>query len=252
MSQVKNKKTLFLKKILNTFFSPKIHGLISKTSFDVNQNPSRLKLFYYQITSRLWFFPSMYTSKFWIGAEKEGDRGYTTFMKIDDKALFLIENLKKLIDRKDMSILDIGCNVGRFLNVLAEDGCHNLTGIDINELAINDSYSVYPKLTNNAKMYSTTIQSFLSSSKDNSFDIIYTYGATVELIHPTYPLIKNLARVSKKYICFFISESQAYVRFWEYEFKKNGFELLLKEPYCYKNLSDDCDQILYIFRKNNI
>jgi len=171
MSQIKNKKILFLKKILNTFFSPKVHGLVFKTSFNVNQSPSRLKLLYYQITSRLWFFPSMYTSKFWVGAEKEGDRGYTTFMKIDDKALFLTENLKRLIERKDVPILDIGCNVGRFLNVLAEDGCCNLTGIDINELAINDSYSVYPKLVNNAKMYSTTIQSFLSSSKDNSYFI---------------------------------------------------------------------------------
>jgi SAM-dependent methyltransferase len=249
MNRVKNERIVFFKKVLNTFFSPKIHGLISNKSFNVNQDPSRLRLFYYQITSRLWFFPSMYTSNFWVGAKKEGDRGYTTFMKIDDKALFLIEHLRGLVERKDMSILDIGCNVGRFLNVLAKDGCCNLTGIDINELAIKDSYSTYPALVNNAKMYSTTMQSFLSSSNDGSFDIIYTYGATVELIHPTFPLVKNIARVSKKYVCFFISESQAYVRFWEYEFKKNGFELLLKELYCHRNLSNDCDQVLYIFRK---
>ena len=249
MNEVKNKKTLFLKKILNTFFSPKIHGLISKTSFDVDQNPSKLKLFYYQITSRLWFFPSMYTSKFWIGAEKEGDRGYTTFMKIDDMALFLVENLQRLIDDKSMPILDIGCNIGRFLNILAKKGCNNLTGIDINQLAINDSYSVYPDLVGNAEMKCDTIQNFLSNARDNEFDLIYTLGATVELVHPTFPLVKNLARVSSKYVCLFINDNQAYVRFWEIEFKRNSFELMLKAPYCYRNHLGSCDLVLYIFRK---
>ena len=249
MNEVKNKKTLFLKKILNTFFSPKIQGLFSKTSFDVDQNPSKLKLFYYQITSRLWFFPSMYTSKFWVGAAKEGDRGYTTFMKIDDMALFLVENLQILIDDKSMPILDIGCNIGRFLNILAKKGCNNLTGIDINQLAINDSYSAYPDLVGNAEMKCDTIQNFLSNARDNEFDLIYTLGATVELVHPTFPLVKNLARVSSKYVCLFINDDQAYVRFWEIEFKRNSFELMLKAPYCYRNHLGSCDTVLYIFRK---
>ena len=249
MSQVKNNKTLFLKRILNTFFSPKIYGLISQKSFDVDQNPSKLKLFYYQITSRLWFFPSMYTAKFWKGATKEGDRGYTTFMKIDDIALFLVENLERLIDDKNMPILDIGCNIGRFLNILAKKGCNNLTGIDINQLAINDSYSVYPDLVGNAEMKCDTIQNFLSNARDNEFDLIYTLGATVELVHPTFPLVKNLARVSSKYVCLCINENISYARFWEIEFKRNSFELMLKTPYCFRNHLGNCDLVLYIFRK---
>ncbi len=252
MNKEKNKKILFMKRILNTFFSPKIHGHFKNgKGFEVDTKPSRLRLIYHKIASRIWFFPSMYLSKFWVGAEKDGDRGYTTFMEIDDKALFLIENLQGLIDKKNMPILDIGCNVGRFLNVLAKDGCTNLTGIDINKLAINDSYNVYPELVDKADMQCTTIQEFLSSSKDNAFNLIYTYGATVELVHPTFPLVKHLARVSKRYVCLFISENQSYVRFWEIEFKRQRFELLIKAPYCYRNHSGNCDQVLYIFRKSS-
>lgn len=246
----KTKKILFLKRIVNTFLSPKIHGSFNKRkAFLVNAEPTKFALLYHKITSRLWFFPSMYLSKFWVGAKKDGDRGYTTFMDIDDKALFLIENLKRLINKKNMPILDIGCNVGRFLNVLAVDGCTNLTGIDINELAINDSYNVYPELEEKAKMKCDTIQGFLSNADDNEFDLIYSYGATVELVHPTFPLVRNLARVSNKYVCLFISENQSYVRFWEVEFKRNNLELILKAPYTYRNHSGNSDQVLYIFRK---
>lgn len=244
------KKILIIKKFVNTFLSPKVHGSINKKkAFLVNAKPTKLKLLYYRITSRLWFFPSMYSSKFWVSAKKGGDRGYTTFMDIDDKALFLIENLRLLIYKKDIPILDIGCNVGRFLNVLAQDGCTNLTGIDINELAINDSFNIYPELEGNANMKCDTIQGFLSNSDDNEFDLIYSYGATVELVHPTFPLVKNLARVSNRFVCLFISEEQAYPRFWEIEFKRNNFELVLKAPYIYRNHSGNSDQVLYIFRK---
>lgn len=248
----KLKKKLFFKRVVNTFLSPKIHGVFnSKKAFLVNPEPNKLTLIFHKITSRLWFFPSMYLSKFWVGAKKEGDRGYTTFMAIDDKALFLLENLQKLIENKNISILDIGCNVGRFLNYLAKDGCTNLTGIDINQLAIEDSYEVYPELVGKASMQCDTIQNFLSNAKDNEFDLIYTYGATVELVHPTFPLVRNLARVTSKFVCMFISENQSYVRFWEIEFKRHNLELLLKAPYSYRNLSGNSDQVLYIFRKND-
>ena len=173
----KTKKIIFLKRIVNTFLSPKIHGRFNKKkAFLINNTElTNVELLYHKITHRLWFFPSMYTARFWVGAKQDGDRGYTTFMKIDDRALFLIENLQRLIDDKNMPILDIGCNIGRFLNILAKKGCNNLTGIDINQLAINDSYSVYPDLVGNAEMKCDTIQNFLSNAKDNEFDLIYTY-----------------------------------------------------------------------------
>ena len=249
----KTKKLIFLKRIVNTFLSPKIHGRFNKRkAFLINTDNTeltKLELLYHKITHRLWFFPSMYTAKFWVDTKKDGDRGYTTFMKIDDKALFLVENLQRLIDDKNMPILDIGCNIGRFINILAKNGCNNLTGIDINQLAINDSYSAYPDLVGNAEMKCDTIQNFLSNAKDDEFDLIYTYGATVELVHPTFPLVKHLARASSKYVCLFINNNASYVRFWEYEFEKQGLELLLKAPYSYRNHSSNSDQVLYIFRK---
>lgn len=247
-------KFLFFKRIVNTFFSPKIHGRFNKgNAFKGNigkKKLNKIELFFHKITHRLWFFPSMYSAKFWVDFKKDGDRGYTTFMKIDDKALFLIENLKKLISNKNIPILDIGCNVGRFLNVLAKDGCTNLTGIDINQLAINDSYSVYPDLVDKAEMKCDTIQNFLVNAKDNEFELIYTMGATVELVHPTFPLVKKLTMVTSKYVCLLVNETELYARFWEIEFRRNGCKLLLKEPFSHFEQTGEIKEVLYVFEKN--
>tara|TARA_X000000368_G_scaffold213369_1_gene168571 strand:- start:224 stop:1018 length:795 start_codon:yes stop_codon:yes gene_type:complete len=250
---LQTRKLIFLKKVVNTFLSPKIHGSFNKKNAFVanhdNTKPSKLVSFYHKLTHRLWFIPSMYSAKFWVDIKKDGKRGYTTFMKIDEKALFLIENLRKLINDKNMPILDVGCNIGRFLNVLAKDGCNNLTGIDINQIAINDSYSVYPALVDNAEMKCDTIQNFLSNAKENEFDLIYTMGATVEHVHPTFPLVKKLAKVSGKYVCLLINERELYVRFWEIEFRRNNFKLLLKAPFSYFDPTDEIKEVLYIFKK---
>ena len=94
-----------MKKVVNTFLSPKIHGSFNKKNAFVanhdNTKPSKLVSFYHKLTHRLWFIPSMYSAKFWVDIKKDGKRGYTTFMKIDEKALFLIENLRKLINDKN-------------------------------------------------------------------------------------------------------------------------------------------------------
>ena len=247
-------KFLFFKRIVNTFFSPKIHGRFNKgNAFKGNigkKKLNKIELFFHKITHRLWFFPSMYSAKFWVDFKKDGDRGYTTFMKIDDKALFLIENLKKLISNKNIPILDIGCNVGRFLNVLAKDGCTNLTGIDINQLAIDDSYSVYPDLVGKAEMKCDTIQNFLVNAKDNEFELIYTMGATVELVHPTFPLVKKLTMATSKYVCLLVNETELYARFWEIEFRRNGCKLLLKEPFSHFEQTGEIKEVLYVFEKN--
>ena len=63
-------KFLFFKRIVNTFFSPKIHGRFNKgNAFKGNigkKKLNKIELFFHKITHRLWFFPSMYSAKFWV------------------------------------------------------------------------------------------------------------------------------------------------------------------------------------------
>ena len=62
--------------------------------------------------------------------------------------------------------------------------------------------------------------------KKKTFDIVYTMGATIELVKPTFPLAKELSRVTTKYLILLIDENgHSYPRFWRLEFKNNGFSL---------------------------
>ena len=62
--------------------------------------------------------------------------------------------------------------------------------------------------------------------KQKNFDIVYTHGATIELLKPTFPLASELSRVTKKYLILLIQENgHQYPRFWRLEFRINGFSL---------------------------
>jgi len=72
----------------------------------------------------------------------------------------------------------------------------------------------------------------LFNSKDNFYDILFSRGASVELIPPTFDLIKEISRVTKNFVILFISENgHAYPRFWRYEFKKNNMKLIFNKKY---------------------
>ena len=146
---------------------------------------------------------------------------------MDDLSILLEKTLTKYA-KKDDKILDICCNVGRMLSKLKSKRYANLNGFDINDLAIKNSKKIFNNLKN-ANMKSSSAELFLESAKNNSYDITYTLGASIELLPPTYDVVKNIHRITKKYfICLINTEGHRYPRFWEYEFKKCGFKILEK------------------------
>ena len=74
----------------------------------------------------------------------------------------------------------------------------------------------------------TTIwfEHFLSRSARRSFDVIFSWSATIELVHPSFNIVKEICRVARYQVILVLNEgSQGYTRFWIYEFNKNGFDL---------------------------
>src|SRR4030042_730544 len=85
------------------------------------------------------------THEFW---ENPGNRNRPKdYAAHKERSKFLINNVfSKLKTKKDAPILEIGCNCGRNLKFLQDDGYTNLTGIDISQEAIDYSKKVYPEL----------------------------------------------------------------------------------------------------------
>ena len=96
----------------------------------------------------------------------------------------------------------------------------------------------YKKITTNHDLF----QSFLLNSPNKNFDVSYSVGATIELVHPSFDIVSEMCRVTKKYIFLLIQEnSHEYPRFYIYEFKRKNFKLIdYKRPIKDTNISILC------------
>lgn len=170
----------------------------------------------------LWFWPRFVEARIWVNERSDP----SPYRELTADSRFLVtETITRISDTGD-AILDLGCNCGRHLAALADLGCTNLYGVDVNHVAIDKMTQWFPQLTGVCNVQKDLMQRYLSKSKDLKFDIVITRGATVELIHPSYPLVRELCRVTKSYVILIVQESnQGYSRFWTYEFARHGFQL---------------------------
>src|SRR5205085_707983 len=142
-----------------------------------------------------------------------------------------MQEIMALVPERNAAILDMGCNVGRHLDYLYRQGYRNLRGVDWSSAAIRDMAQRYPEMHATSKIANASFEEFLSADPE-PVDLVYTRGATFELVHPGFPLAQRICRIAKRYVVLVISEAaHAYPRFWEYEFAREGFELThLKRP----------------------
>ena len=76
------------------------------------------------------------------------------------------------------------------------------------------------------------IQRYLNKTKNDFFFASYTFGATIELLHPSFDIVKELIRVSRKYVFLYINENEHwYPRFYVFEFRRNNAKLIYKNKF---------------------
>jgi len=176
---------------------------------------------------RLWFWPRITDAAPWAEGREGRLQTPLNYVDLDDQALILLEYVDRYASDHQAAILDLGCNSGRHLNHLWELGYTNLTGVDGMGQALRVMGERFPRMKARAKIQHDLFQRFLSRQPDRSFDLVYSHGATVELVHPSFDLIRHLCRITRCHVILLIDENgHAYPRFWRYEFFKNGFDLV--------------------------
>lgn len=229
---------IFIKKFFFSFLTPKYNYQFHKKIYKVKNKSIK------RFLNSFWFLPNSHEFHYWKYTAENIGHGFKQFTKMDDLSVLLIKTIAKYAKKND-KILDICCNAGRVLSKLRSKKYVNLHGFDINSLAIKNSKKIFKNLKN-AKMKSSSAESFLQNAKNNSYDVTYTLGASIELLPPTYDVVKNIHRITKKFfICLINTEGHRYPRFWEYEFKKYGFKILEK-----KNLKKNT-RALFVLKKIN-
>ena len=163
----------------------------------------------------------------WANQSVGGEDDPRSFVEMDPPSDVLIEDIANRASSLDVPILDLGCNCGRHLHALMKLGFTKLYGVDIGRGALDYMDEVFPGLSEHAQITCASFQQYLLQTPDRFFEILYTFGATVQLVHPAFPLVKELTRVTRGHVILCIQENlHTYPRFWTYEFQREGFVLV--------------------------
>ena len=223
--------SLRIKKFFNTFCYPRVYSmLVPKFVREQVLGLKELNKYFYIVWKGFekifYFWPKPFTVIKWAQGDKGKVKNPEHFQEVSNESIQTMAFIGSIIHSKDFSILDIGCNSGRHLALLWQIGFRNLFGVDAMKSAISAFSRLYPEVYSASKIYHDTFEDFLLGSAPRSFDVVFSWSATIELVHPSFNIVKEICRVASYQVILVLNEgNQGYPRFWIYEFSKNGFDL---------------------------
>jgi SAM-dependent methyltransferase len=96
------------------------------------------------------------------------------------------ELVRDVLDRhldRDARVLELGCSSGRHLAHLHDHGFENLSGIELNEDALDVMAATYPGLADTGTFHFDAIENVVGQFEDGRFDAVYSVQ-TLQHVHP--------------------------------------------------------------------
>jgi SAM-dependent methyltransferase len=226
---------LFFKKALHSYLTPRFlfDKVIKNKEFDdllklsVNQTSLSYKISR-RLRKMLFFWPTIIDADTWIEGDFGKYRDPTHFKDFRPGIdILLMDKILECSSNVNAPILDLGCNSGRHIEYLYKQGLRNLTGVDIMNNALLFFKDRCPEIHKNTILLHDYFQRFLRNSPDKQYEIVYSVGATIELVHPSFDIIGEMCRVSSSYVMLLVQENNhSYPRFYISEFNKNKYTLI--------------------------
>ena len=129
----------------------------------------------------------------------------------------IIKTAFKYMD-KEWSILELGCNTGKTLAFLKENGFHNLMGVEINQKAIDLGKKKFP-LLKDVEIICMPLENVIGHMKQ--FDVIYAGGVYMHLPYKLDWVFYEISNHAKEMIL--TAENEANTDF--YRFARNYKEI---------------------------
>jgi len=129
------------------------------------------------------------------GGDRYAERN-SEFHNVEYEDGLRLDIFKSFLDKipRDSTILEIGCSRGQTTKILKDMGFHKITGIDINQSAIQQARCDFPELT------------FIHKSVEDcifmlNFDLVITSGVLIHIHPDDLPkVIDKIKSLSNKYI----------------------------------------------------
>lgn len=170
----------------------------------------------------LWFWPRIDGASGW--AEADLDKAWTPAHYVRSEHSRLVA---KIIDEVPISasLMELGCNRGTDMNFLYLAGYRNFKGVDVSGAGLREFALAYPKTWACADIQHDLFQRYLMNQASKSVEFIYSNGATIELVHPSFPIVKEICRVARIGVLLELHLTGHIPRDYLWQFKRNGFSV---------------------------
>ena len=153
------------------------------------------------------------------------------YILFKERTNFLFKELFQLkeID-KNYTFFEIGCNSGRDLIFLYDNGFKNLTGIDINKKVIE--FAQKQLINTNVRLINNEIEKEIILFNDNEFDVVFSFATLMQIHDDSFWIFDEILRIAQKYIIIVENEKRDYKTIFE----KNNFKQIKELKFEHKNL----------------
>ncbi|MFC7177306.1 class I SAM-dependent methyltransferase [Halosegnis marinus] len=131
----------------------------------------------------------------WRGRDGEFSPTYYAHKGPDATSEALADLLAARLGR-DASVLEVGCNVGRHLAHLHDEGFADLTGLDINAEAIAELRETYPDLAAAGEFLVADLVATFADLGAGAFDVVYSVETLQHVAPADASVFDDVARVA--------------------------------------------------------
>jgi len=148
---------------------------------------------------RLWIWGATSSDrchKYWIAPTDEGNKPIWYLQNIS-RSKFMLDFINKYANKED-KILEIGCSVGRNLQVLYKSGYKSLSGIEINSEAVEIMKSRFTDMATSTELYNDAVENVIKGIPDNKYDIVFTMCVLEHIHEDSSWVFGEMARITRK------------------------------------------------------
>ncbi len=170
-----------------------------------------------------WFWPRIWEAQRWVQASESTWWKPSGYQIAEPGPL-----MQRLLSTTPptSSVVDLGCNSGSNINFLHTAGFRRLYGVEAGFEALDLFASTYPEAWECAEVRHDLFQHYLANAADRAFDTVHFNGVSIELVHPSFPMVKEICRVTRDSIFISMTEhGHTYPRHYIRQFEAHGFRL---------------------------
>jgi len=123
----------------------------------------------------------------------------TNYIQGDEISELVLRIMDEYVERES-KVLEIGCNIGRNLNLLNKNGYKELTGVDICGIALELLKTTYNGLSEACELYKSSIEDMITKIPDRAYKVIYTTAVLEHLHIDSEWVFGGMARITDDYL----------------------------------------------------